>query len=54
MRFFPSDQLEACKVMRVDQLNADKYMLVKRLRLKRKFLNYFFQDIFYPEVEFNE
>jgi len=32
-------QLEACKVMRVDQLNSD---VGKKIRVKKKYLNYFF------------
>ena len=34
---FPFDQLETCKMMRVDQLNADKNMWVKRSDLRRNF-----------------
>ena len=47
---FLFDQLEACKVMRVDQLNADKNMWVKIF--KKKILNYYLRDRFYPDVDF--
>jgi len=34
---FPLNQLQACKVMRVEQLNADKNMWVKKSDLRRNF-----------------
>ena len=38
---FLFDKLEALKVMRVDQLNAGRKTLVKNIRFKNTFLNYF-------------
>jgi len=45
--FFPFDQLETLKVMRVEQLHAGK-MCGTNIRFKKKFLNYFLQEIFNP------
>ena len=36
--------------MRVDQLDAGKNMCVKNIRFKKKILNYFLQNIFYPDI----
>jgi len=43
------DQLEALKVIRVDQL---KNTWVKNIRYKNTFLKHFLQDRFYPDLEF--
>jgi len=47
---FLVDQLEAPKVMRVDQLKNT----AKNIRFKNVFLSCFLQDRLYPHVEFYE
>ena len=47
--YFPFNQWEARKVMRVGQLNRINNTWVNNIRFKKKFLNYFLQDSFYPD-----